>query len=619
MRLAYELKAHNERILALEENQQKTTTVPFFKSLNEDIPVANVNITSSSAQKRNPRDAESSKGDNGVLAPEIQEQITKSVHAATQKICTNQSQICVQGPPGPQGPQGKVGPRGPRGPLGPPGIKGQKDDPEDPTSLTPTSLQPFRGKAGDVISAPGIIVTPAVRAAALDQSAVFKCSPERNVDATVSWSKEDGSLPAGRYSIIKGTLHIKNATVGDNGMYVCTIRTDRGTAQASVTLNVQARPLISLSAGPIYAESGKDVKLPKCRVIGYPPPVVSWTKLFDQLPSGRATVQGQTLTITKTDKKDAGTYICTATNAMGTSHAMTALIVNVVPQFTVKPPDKKELYHGQTVTLNCSADGHPVPSITWTRCKGNIPEERSQVKGGQLKINSLTAKDSGTYICSARSEFVNVETEVKLIVKTARDCAELFSAGFKKSGVYTVNPANKTSFEVYCDMKTDGGGWTVFHKRFNGFVGFYRGWDEYKNGFGDVRGEFWVGNEKIHQLTEIPSQLRVEIKTSSSGNKYAKYSNFTVTNEATNYTLFVGVYSGSATDKLISYHNGMAFTTKDRDNDKWSNHCAVSYRGAWWYKDCYQSNLNANYGDSSYYVWHWSLKGSEMKLKPKSP
>ncbi|XP_078371595.1 uncharacterized protein LOC144655248 [Oculina patagonica] len=129
MRLAYELKAHNERILALEENQQKTTTVPVFKSLNEDISVSNVNVTSSSAQKRNPRDAESSKADNGVLAPEIQEQITKSVHAATQKICTSKSQICVQGPPGPQGPEGppgRVGPRRQRGPLGPPGIKGQK-------------------------------------------------------------------------------------------------------------------------------------------------------------------------------------------------------------------------------------------------------------------------------------------------------------------------------------------------------------------------------------------------------------------------------------------------------------------------------------------------------------
>ena len=204
-----------------------------------------------------------------------------------------------------------------------------------------------------------------------------------------------------------------------------------------------------------------------------------------------------------------------------------------------------------------------------------------------------------------------------IISFTARDCAELFSAGFKESGVYTVNPTKRSSFDVYCDMKTDGGGWTVFHKRFNGFVGFYRGWDEYKNGFGDVRGEFWLGNEKIHQLTEIPSQLRVEINTTSSGYKYAKYSNFTVTNEASNYTLFIGFYSGTAIDRL-AYHNSMAFTTKDRDNDKEKSYnCAVSYRGAWWYKTCFSSNLNGNYGDSSYYYWYSGLLGSEMKLKPK--
>ena len=185
--------------------------------------------------------------------------------------------------------------------------------------------------------------------------------------------------------------------------------------------------------------------------------------------------------------------------------------------------------------------------------------------------------------------------------------------------MYTVNPSNKTSFEVFCDMKTDGGGWTVFHRRFNGFVGFYRDWDEYKNGFGDVRGEFWLGNEKIHQLTEIPSQLRVEINTTSNGNKYAKYNNFTITNEATNYTLFVGFYSGSATDQLTNKHNGMAFTTKDRDNDKQASYnCAINFKAAWWYKSCYDSNLNCNYGDSNYY-WYWGpLKGSQMKLKPKS-
>ena len=183
--------------------------------------------------------------------------------------------------------------------------------------------------------------------------------------------------------------------------------------------------------------------------------------------------------------------------------------------------------------------------------------------------------------------------------------------------MYTVNPTNKTIFEVYCDMKTDGGGWTVFQKRFNGFVGFYRDWNEYKNGFGDVRGEYWLGNEKIHQLTEIPSQLRVEINTTSSGIRYAKYSNFTITNEATNYTLFVDSYSGSASDHL-KYHNGMSFSTKDRDNDEIGGSCAKSYQGAWWYKSCASSDLNSNYGNS-HYQWRWSnLKGSEMKLKPKS-
>ena len=92
-------------------------------------------------------------------------------------------------------------------------------------------------------------------------------------------------------------------------------------------------------------------------------------------------------------------------------------------------------------------------------------------------------------------------------------------------------------------MKTDSTGF-----------GFYRWWEEYKNGFGDLRGEFWLGKEKTHQLTEIPSYLCVEINTTFAGYRYTSYSNFTVTNEASNYTLFIGFYSGTATDEL-TYHS----------------------------------------------------------------
>ena len=78
----------------------------------------------------------------------------------------------------------------------------------------------------------------------------------------------------------------------------------------------------------------------------------------------------------------------------------------------------------------------------------------------------------------------------------ARDCAELFSVGFKESGVYTVNPTNRSSFEVFCDMKTDGGGWTVFHKRFNGFVGFFRGGTSTKMALVTLEGSFGLETKR---------------------------------------------------------------------------------------------------------------------------
>lgn len=70
----------------------------------------------------------------------------------------------------------------------------------------------------------------------------------------------------------------------------------------------------------------------------------------------------------------------------------------------------------------------------------------------------------------------------------------------------------------------------------------------------------------------------------------------------------------------------MKFTTKDRDSDQKSNaNCAVSYKGAWWYKHCHSSNLNGLYleiGDisSTGISWHnwrndWrSMKKTEMKI-----
>ena len=78
------------------------------------------------------------------------------------------------------------------------------------------------------------------------------------------------------------------------------------------------------------------------------------------------------------------------------------------------------------------------------------------------------------------------------------------------------------------------------------------------------------------------------------GNKvFAEYKVFYVDGESDNYRVHVSSYSGSAGDSF-SFTNGMQFSTKDRDHDIYNGQCAVSYHGAWWYKNCYTSNLNGN-------------------------
>ena len=186
-----------------------------------------------------------------------------------------------------------------------------------------------------------------------------------------------------------------------------------------------------------------------------------------------------------------------------------------------------------------------------------------------------------------------------------------------------MDPDGKGSFNVYCDMRTDGGGWTVFQRRQDGSVDFYRGWNDYKSGFGQLTAEFWLGNDKIHRLTAArPSTLRVELEDWNGVRVYAKYGKFNIGDEQAKYRLEVGSYSGTAGDSL-AYHNKMPFTTKDREN----HNCAVHYIGAWWYKNCHHSNLNGKYlGNKRDYrgvAWNHfrdgqSLKFSEMKLRPSS-
>ncbi|EDO30507.1 predicted protein, partial [Nematostella vectensis] len=180
---------------------------------------------------------------------------------------------------------------------------------------------------------------------------------------------------------------------------------------------------------------------------------------------------------------------------------------------------------------------------------------------------------------------------------------------------------------VYCDQTTDGGGWTVFQRRQDGSEDFYRGWADYKSGFGNLTGEFWLGLDKIFALThQTENTLRVDLMDWANNTRFAEYEEFAVMGESDLYKLAVGDYTGNAGDSM-TYSNGIAFSTKDRDNDPQSSkNCVVLHKGAWWYRNCHSANLNGMYhGGGSYankvswYVWlghDYSLKRTEMKTRP---
>ncbi|CAK6980905.1 microfibril-associated glycoprotein 4-like [Scomber scombrus] len=143
------------------------------------------------------------------------------------------------------------------------------------------------------------------------------------------------------------------------------------------------------------------------------------------------------------------------------------------------------------------------------------------------------------------------------------------------SGVYTIYPIGATSaVQVYCDMDSDEGGWTVFQRRMDGSVNFYRPWDQYKNGFGSAAVEYWLGDSMKH-------------------------------------------------------HNGQKFSTFDKDQDSSSSNCAKLYLGAFWYNECHRANPNGVYrwgADAtvsavgvSWSLWkgrNYSLKTISMKIRP---
>uniref|UniRef100_A0A034VH75 Ficolin-1 n=1 Tax=Bactrocera dorsalis TaxID=27457 RepID=A0A034VH75_BACDO len=214
----------------------------------------------------------------------------------------------------------------------------------------------------------------------------------------------------------------------------------------------------------------------------------------------------------------------------------------------------------------------------------------------------------------------SVEEQQSVRKSVSSSCLEAAAESFK-SGVYniTLEKFSGTPFAVYCNEEVDYGGWLVIQRRVSDAVDFNRDWREYKNGFGVLDENYWIGLEKLHALTSsCQHELYIELQRYSGESYYARYSEFVVGSESEGYPLkILGTYEGTAGDSLKK-HVGMKFTTRDQDNDNYSlNNCAVLYKGGWWFTKCAYSHLNTAYGGN----WggisvNETLKSTQMMIRP---
>ncbi|KAM6918759.1 tenascin-N isoform 1-T2 [Xenentodon cancila] len=227
-----------------------------------------------------------------------------------------------------------------------------------------------------------------------------------------------------------------------------------------------------------------------------------------------------------------------------------------------------------------------------------------------------------------RSKVVEtVFTTVGVLYPFPMDCVQILKNGNKQSGIYTIyiDSVRSKPIEVYCDMDTDGGGWLMLQRRNTGKLDFMKRWRQYIAGFGNMTDEFWLGLEKIYELTNTPTQYELRFDLGLGSERvYAVYDNFKIAPVRQKFRLTIGKYRGTAGDAM-TYHNNWPWTTVDSDNDISLGNCALTHRGAWWYKNCHLANLNGKWGDSRHSVgvnWEpWkghltSLDFTEMKIRP---
>ena len=209
-----------------------------------------------------------------------------------------------------------------------------------------------------------------------------------------------------------------------------------------------------------------------------------------------------------------------------------------------------------------------------------------------VEIISPNELECHFYDTAAMREDLVLATGVQYNIEL-RECRDWYNVGARKTGVYQVNWMGRMKKNVRCNMELDGGGWTVFQRRYEPLSqDFDFNWNSYKHGFGDVFKEFWLGNDFIHEITSSKPHYFLMFGRKTNGERtFSKYGSFYIEKESQDYrihfdeTPLTGVQSLAMSNPKGNV-NGMKFSTKEHDNDLDSGmNCALSYN-LFWFNRC---------------------------------
>ncbi|XP_068685596.1 neural cell adhesion molecule 1-like isoform X2 [Montipora foliosa] len=198
------------------------------------------------------------------------------------------------------------------------------------------------------------------------------------------------------------TLQINNVNTDDEGQYkIRYVKDSDGNVLAELAMNLTVRdPPSSISASSDLNITAPANLTLNCSANGKPKPTITWTRLPDNT--------AVTMPLSITGRQDEGDYRCTAANGVGDPLTED---VSIIVLFRPKISLPNQFYVGreQNVSLTCTVDGNPTPTISWTPC--NLPNHVCDKQ--YLNISKVKTART-TYICNA-SNYVGSDSATTVL------------------------------------------------------------------------------------------------------------------------------------------------------------------------------------------------------------